>query len=154
MKQITTLIICLAMTLPLLSQTISKTGPRVKSFINSTGDTLIEMTLADAKTILIDVVGKQRSDSIISVYVQRDSISSSIIALQKSEIKLLQQKAMNDGLLVNNLDVVVANNNKIVSDLNDVIKQQKKEILKQKFLKVVGFTAAVAIPILMIIFHL
>ncbi len=112
------------------------------------------MTLADAKTILIDVVGKQRSDSIISVYVQRDSISSSIIALQKSEIKLLQQKAMNDGLLVNNLDVVVANNNKIVSDLNDVIKQQKKEILKQKFLKVVGFTAAVAIPILMIIFHL
>ena len=154
MKQITTLIICLAMALPLLSQTISKTGPRVKSFINSTGDTLIEMTLADAKTILIDVVGKQRSDSIISVYVQRDSISSSIIALQKSEIKLLQQKAMNDGLLVNNLDVVVANNNKIVSDLNDVIKQQKKEILKQKFLKVVGFTAAVAIPILMIIFHL
>ena len=140
--------------MPLLSQTISKTGPRVKSFINSTGDTLIEMTLADAKTILIDVVGKQRSDSIISVYVQRDSISSSIIALQKSEIKLLQQKAMNDGLLVNNLDVVVANNNKIVSDLNDVIKQQKKEILKQKFLKVVGFTAAVAIPILMIIFHL
>ena len=40
---------------------------------------------------------------------------------------------------------------KEITDLNDTIKKQKKEILKQKILKLIGFTAAVVLPITTII---
>ena len=45
----------------------------------------------------------------------------------------------------------MANNVVEVKDLNDIIKKQKKEIRKQKILKIIGYTAAVALPISTII---
>lgn len=131
------------------SQTISTT--RVRSYVNTNGDTLIEMTLADARVVLGDLLQKQVADSIINVYIQRDSLNTSIVTLQRNEINLLQQKAINDGLIVKNLNSVITNKDEEITLLNDVIKKQKREIFKQKVLKVVGSSMAVIIPVIILI---
>jgi hypothetical protein len=131
------------------SQTISTT--RVRSYVNTNGDTLIEMTLADARVVLSDLLQKQVADSIINVYIQRDSLNTSIVTLQRNEINLLQQKAINDGLIVKNLNSVITNKDEEITLLNDVIKKQKREIFKQKVLKVVGSSMAVIIPVIILI---
>lgn len=137
-----------------LSQVIYKVEPRVNSFVNTNGDTLIEMTLADARVVLIDLLEKQTADSIINVYEKRDSLSISTIMLQKKEMLLLQQKAINNGMVVTDLNDIISNKNKEIVLLNDVIKQQKKQLFKQRVLKVIGFSAAVILPILVIMLHL
>ena len=125
--------------------------PRVRSYVDINGDTLIEMTLADAKVVLNDLLQKQVADSIITVYVKRDSINTSIVTLQKSEINLLQQKAINDGLIVKNLNSVITNKDVEIALLNDTIKKQKREIFKQKVLKVVGSSLAIIVPVIILI---
>jgi hypothetical protein len=136
------------MALQVHSQTIS---PRVQTLVNSKGDTLIQMTLADAKIVLADVLGKQYSDSLVSVYTDRDSLQNNIIILQKEELLLMSEKFNNQKTIADNLNQVLANKDTEIALLNDTIKKQKKEIRKQKFLKVLGFTAAVVLPITTII---
>ncbi len=136
------------MALQVNSQTIS---PRVQALVNSKGDTLIQMTLADAKIVLADVLGKQYSDSLVSVYADRDSVHNNIIVLQKEELLLMSEKFNNQKTISDNLNQVLVNKDTEIALLNDTIKKQKKEIRKQKFLKVLGFTAAVVLPITTII---
>lgn len=138
------------MAFPTLSQTISK--PKVQTLINAKGDTLIQMSLADAKIILSDILSKQVGDSILKVYMHRDTLNKSTIILQLAEIRLIQKKLYNQEQITSNLNRIIANKDKEIVDLNSVIKKQKKEIRKQKFLKIVGFTAAVVIPITIILY--
>lgn len=112
------------------------------------------MNLADAKIILTDLYNKQISDSLVTIYSVRDSLNSSNIKLLKTELDLYKEKC-------GNYDIILKNNSKMVSDkdaeigvLNQTIKDQKKEIRKQKFLKIVGFTAAVVLPITTLILML
>jgi len=125
--------------------------PRVRSYVDINGDTLIEMTLADAKVVLNELLLKQVADSIINVYIQRDSVNTSIVTLQRSEINLLLQKNINDSLIIKNLNSVVINNGGEIALLNDTIKKQKREILKQKILKVIGGSMAVIVPVIILI---
>lgn len=136
------------MALQVHSQTIS---PRVQALVNSNGDTLIQMSLADAKIVLTDVLSKQYADSLVSVYTDRDSIQNNIIVLQKEELLLMSEKFNNQKTITDNLNQVLVNKDTEIALLNDTIKKQKKEIRKQKFLKIVGFTAAVVLPITTII---
>lgn len=138
------------MAFPMHSQT-TLTTPRVTTVVNSKGDTLIQMNLADAKTILADVLDKKIVDSLLIGYIEKDKISAETIILQKSEIVKLQQTSVNKDVMLSNLEHIIANNAIEVKDLNDIIKKQKKEIRKQKFLKIIGFTAAVALPVATII---
>jgi hypothetical protein len=46
-----------------------------------------------------------------------------------------------------NQKLIVSNKDKEIVILNDIIKKQKKEIRKQKVLKIMGFSAAVILPI-------
>lgn len=131
-----------------LSQTIS---PRVQTLVDAKGDTLIQMSLVDAKTILEEVLEKSYSDSLISLYGVRDSVQKNSITLQKAELKLLTTKFNNQLSITDNLNQVLVNKDTEIGLLNDTIKQQKKEIRKQKILKVIGFIAAVALPITTII---
>jgi len=110
------------------------------------------MSLADAKIVLNDVLDKSITDSILNIYILRDSLNSSTITLQVDKIRLLQEKCDNQALMSANLDKIIANKDQEIKLLNDVIKQQKKEIRKQKILKVVGFTAAVVLPIASILY--
>ena len=137
------------MTFQMLSQTSST--PRVQILVNSKGDTIIQMSLADAKIILSTIFDKQISDSIISVYETKDSLTNIKVILLKSEFNKLTVKN-------NNLEQMILNDSKIIVNkdtennlLNLTIKQQQKEIRKQKILKIIGWTAAVALPITTII---
>ncbi len=136
------------MALPTLSQT---TLPRVSTIINSKGDTLIQMNLADAKIVLTAVLDKEIVDSLLVVYTTKDEINTTIIRLQKSDIKKLQEKSANQEILAANLEKIIANKDIEISFLNETIKKQKKEIRKQKILKIIGYTAAVALPVATVI---
>lgn len=129
------------------SQTILKKEPRIKTFVDSKGDTLIQMRLSDAKLILNDVLEKQVLDSIIAVHDKMDSINSVTIILQLSKIKLLQDKNSNQTIQIKNLEQILANKDKEVAILTEIQHKQKKEIRKQKILKIIGFSAAVVLPI-------
>ena len=132
------------MVLQMNSQNIST---RVQALVNSKGDTLIQMSLADAKIVLSDVLGKQYSDSLVKIYTLRDSIQNNVIILQKEALILMSEKFNNQKTISDNLNQVLANKDTEIALLNETIKKQKKEIRKQKFLKVLGFTAAVVLPI-------
>jgi len=110
------------------------------------------MSLADAKLVLSDVLQKQVADSIISAYEKTDSLQVVTINLKDAEIAALNEKYKNSEEMVKNLNTILTNKDTEIETLNGVIKKQKREILKQKIQKIIGFTAAVALPILVLIF--
>lgn len=129
------------------SQTTSIKEPRVQTIVNVKGDTLIQMHLSDAKIILADVLDKEVLDSIVDVYKQRDSINDNTIQLQVKEIRLLNEKSLNQVAQNDNLNKIIELKNAEIAELNKTINIQKKEIKKQKFYKVLTFIAAVVLPI-------
>ena len=151
MKTIIMLSISLLMVFQLHSQTTSKTELRVQTIVNTNGDTLIQMSLADAKILLNDVLDKQVADSSINFYISREKEFSTTINLQKKEIIDLISKNVNLNKIVLDNNTIVINKDTEIASLNEIIKKQKKEIRKQKFLKIIGFSAAVILPILVVI---
>ena len=131
------------------SQTFST--PRVQTLVNAKGDTLIQMSLADAKIILVTVFDKQIADSIISVYEVRDSLNTSSITILKTELDKLRSKNNNLEKMLLNDTLIMVNKNTEIDLLNNTIKLQKKEIRKQKILKILGYTAAVVLPMTVLI---
>ena len=130
------------------SQTTSKIELRVQTIVNTNGDTLIQMSLADTKILLNDVLDKQVADSLVNVYLTREKEFSSTITLQKKEILYLTVKNLNLSTIMVNNNTIIINKDAEIASLNDTIKKQKKEIIKQKFLKVIGFSAAVILIII------
>jgi|TARA_R110000868_G_scaffold354020_1_gene615286 hypothetical protein len=102
----------------------------------------------DAKVLLEDVLHYEYADSLLTKFKKRDSLNTEKITLQKTQLDNLTQQNTNLQQMLENFDSVIANNDKEKELLENTIKQQKKEIRKQKFLKVVGFSAAVILPIL------
>ena len=151
MKHLLLLIVCLLLAFPTLSQTTLKTEQRVQTLVNTKGDTLIQLSLADAKIVLTDLYDKQISDSIISVYEVRDSINASSINLLKKDVDKYKEKCGNFTIMLDNNIKLIVNKDTEIGVLNKTIKEQKKEIRKQKFLKIMGFTAAVVLPITVLI---
>jgi len=136
------------------SQSILTQGQRVRTVINSKGDTLIEMSIKDARYILTDVLNLKNADSIIVVLKKMDSLNTSTIILQKNEIDLLNKKSNNQKSIIDNLDIIIKNKDKEIKDKDSIIGEQKKEIRKQKFLKIIGFTTSVVLPIAVLILTL
>jgi len=135
------------MALPLNSQVILKPN-QVKAFVSETGDTLIAMRLDDAKTILSDVLNYQIADSLVKVYEQKDKENGNIILIQKSVITNLTEKCENQEKQLKILEEIIGNKDSEILLLNDVIKQQKKEIRKQKLLKIAGFSGSIVLPVI------
>jgi len=138
------------MTLQGNSQNISIKPQRVKTVVNAVGDTLIQMSVDDAKILLVGVIDKQICDSLLSVYEDRDDLNKKIIEVQSTQIKLIEQKVMNCEQIVNNMNKMLNNKDIEIGLLNETIKDQKKEIRKQKTLKFVSAGAAIVIPALTI----
>jgi hypothetical protein len=124
-----------------------KGTPRIQTFISPKGDTVVQMSLTDAKVILASVLDKEVGDSLLSVYMLRDSLNTNTMMLQLQIIRDLQLKSSNQTQLADNLNQIIADKDIELSDLQDIIKQQKKEIRKQKILKIVGFTSAAVLPV-------
>ena len=134
---------------PLHSQTISK--GEIKEIVNSNGDTLVIMRLEDAKEILSDLLDYEIADSLLLAYKENTSLQDSIIMMQKVTIYKLQEKNYNQHLIITNLDSLVRNKDKEIKIQTEIIEVKKKEIKKQKFLKVVGFIGSILLPIITLI---
>jgi hypothetical protein len=115
------------------------------------GDTVITMPLSDAKVVLKGILDAEIADSLLRVYVTRDKINNDIIQLQVKEIKALQEKTKNEAELSNNLQSIIQNKDTEIADLNAIIKKQKKEIRKQKFIKTIALIGDVALPVLVLL---
>ena len=133
---------------PVHSQTISK--GEVKTIIED-GDTLVLMNLEDAKIILNDLLEYEIVDSLLTVYKEKDTLSSNTIILQKEVIFKLMEKSDNQQSQIENFQQILDNKNSELGMKEDTIKQQKKELRKQKFLKFLGFGGSVILPIIAIL---
>jgi uncharacterized membrane protein YgaE (UPF0421/DUF939 family) len=105
------------------------------------------MRLDDARTILTDVLNYQIADSLVKEYEAKDNEKSKIIILQKQAIIKLTEKSENQELQIANLEEIIKNKDTEIGYKDDIIKQQKKEIRKQKVLKIVGFSSAIILPV-------
>jgi gamma-glutamyl phosphate reductase len=137
------------MVLPAVSQTISK--GEIKTIVNQKGDTLVIMHLNDAKKILTDLLQCEVTDSLLTVYVERDSLNSEKIILKDNLIEKLNLQNENYKKIVSNLETVINNKDEIIVFKDRTIDQQKKEIKKQKFLKKIGFVGCVLLPVITLI---
>ena len=133
---------------PTLSQTISKGEVRT---IVENGDTLVIMNLEDAKVILNDLLEYEIADSLLTVYKEKDSLNTNTITLQKEVIFKLMEKSDNQQSQIDNFQQILDNKNSELGMKEDTIKQQKKELRKQKFLKFLGFGGSVILPIIAIL---
>jgi len=147
MKYLVTLMFCLLMALPARSQNTLKEQERVQAVINEYGDTVIQMSLSDAKLILKVVLEKEINDSLLSVYTVVDSLNKNKISLLVNKIEALQVEKHNLTEMVNNLNSVIKNKEAETKILNDIIKKQKKEIRKQKIIKIVALVGDVVLPV-------
>ncbi len=141
------------MVLPSLSQSISIEG-RVETFITEKGDTLVIMGYEDARTLLEDVLECEYSDSLMTVYIERDSLNTRTITLQKEVLIKMGQENLNLETMLTNLENIIINKDVALLLKDDIIKQQKKVIRKQKFLKLLGFTGSILLPIIVLIIML
>lgn len=121
---------------------------RIRVIINQKGDTLVEMHYQDAKILLEDVLHYEYTDSLLIEYKKRDSLNGKKITLQKSKIDALNQKTQNLEEMVSNFENIIRNKDKEIALKEDEITSLKKEVVKQKILKVVGFSTAVIFSIL------
>jgi hypothetical protein len=134
------------MILPIHSQTISR--GEIKETVNSNGDTLVIMHLEDARVILNDLLEYEVVDSLLTVYKEKDSLNTSKIEIQKDIIFKLVEKNDNQQTQIDNFQQMLDNLKSEIVLKEDTIKQQKKEIRKQKLLKLTGFTSSIILPIL------
>jgi uncharacterized membrane protein YgaE (UPF0421/DUF939 family) len=106
------------------------------------------MRLDDARTILTDVLNYQLADSLVKEYEAKDKEKSKIITLQKEAIVKLTEKSENQEAQIANLELIIKNKDTEIGYKDEIIKQQKKEIRKQKVLKIVGFSGAIILPVM------
>ena len=141
--------IWMLMVLPAVSQTISK--GEIKTIVNQNGDTLLMMHLNDAKKIFTDLLQCEVTDSLLNMYVVRDSLNNEKIILKDNLIEKLNLQNENYQKIVTNLETVVKNKDEIINYKDKTIKQQEKEIRKQKILKNLGFVGSVVLPVITLI---
>tara|TARA_R110001592_G_scaffold141781_2_gene363643 strand:- start:685 stop:1023 length:339 start_codon:yes stop_codon:yes gene_type:complete len=106
------------------------------------------MCYKDARTLLNDVLEYQYTDSLLGVYKDRDSLNTKTITLQKETIVKLSLKQSNYETIVENLSNINKNKDDEINFQLDIIKQQKKEIRKQKFYKILSTIGSVVLPII------
>jgi len=124
---------------------------RVKVFVNEQGDTLVQMDYEDARILLEDVLNYEYTDSILTVYKERDSLNTQTITLQKEVLMKMGQEKQNLQQMVDNFEQIVVNKDSELEINEEIIKQQKKEIRKQKRLKILGFAGSIILPIITVI---
>jgi len=109
------------------------------------------MSLSDAKLILSDLLEYEITDSLLNVYVERDSLNSEKIILKDSIIEKLNLQNKNKDEIIKNLNDIVINKIKEIEYKDLTIEDQKKEIKKQRNLKRLGLVGSVVLPILTLI---
>ena len=137
------------MVLPVVSQTTL--NGNIESLINDKGDTLIVMPLEEAKMLLTDLLECEVTDSLLNIYVERDSLNKEKIILKDNIIEKLKLQNQNTENIIKNLEEIVGNKDEEISLKDKTIKEQKKEIKKQRNLKRIGFIGSIVLPIVTLI---
>lgn len=133
-------------------QTTSTGEPsRIITYISEKGDTMVSMYIDDAKILLEDVLHYEYTDSLLAVYKERDSLNTKTINLQKEVLMKMGEEKINLEKMNSNLEEMIKNKDTELGLKDDIIKDQKKEINKQKTLKILGFAGSVILPIITII---
>ena len=133
-------------------QSISTEEPnRITTYITERGDTMVSMSIEDAKTLLEDVLNYEYSDSLLTVYKERDSLNTKTITLQKEVLMKISQEKLNLEQINNNLEEVIKNKDKELKLKENTIEEQKKEIKKQKTFKIFGLSGSVILPIITVL---
>ena len=133
-------------------QSISTEEPnRITTYITERGDTMVSMSIEDAKILLEDVLSYEYSDSLLTVYKERDSLNTKTISLQKEVLMKMGQEKLNLEEMNKNLEEVIKNKDQELILKDDIIKQQKREIRKQKTLKILGFAGSVILPVITVL---
>jgi hypothetical protein len=94
------------------------------------------------------------SDSLLSVYSTRDSLTNNLITLNTEKICSLEEKNTNLNEVIKGLNAIIANNDLVNNEQKKIIEEQKKEISKQKKLKILGFVASIVLPLFTISYML
>lgn len=105
------------------------------------------MHVDDAKQILTDILQCEILDTLVIYYENKDKVNTQIIALQKEVEVKLNSKIVNLESINSNLEQVIVNKDKEIAIKDEIIKVQKREIRKQKVLKIAGFTGSVVLPV-------
>ena len=137
------------MVLPAVCQTTL--NGNIESLVNDKGDTLIVMPLEEAKMLLIDLLECEVTDSLLNIYVERDSLNKEKIILKDIIIQKLKLQNQNSENIIKNLEEIVGNKDEEISLKDKTIKEQKKEIKKQRNLKRLGFIGSILLPIVTLI---
>ncbi len=137
------------MVLPVVSQTTL--NGNIESLVNGKGDTLIVMPLEEAKMLLTDLLECEVTDSLLNIYVERDSLNKEKIILKDNIIEKLKLQNQNSENIIKNLEEIVGNKDEEISLKDKTIKEQKKEIKKQRNLKRLGFIGSILLPIVTLI---
>jgi vacuolar-type H+-ATPase subunit I/STV1 len=137
------------MVLPVVSQTTL--NGNIESLVNDKGDTLIVMPLEEAKMLLTDLLECEVTDSLLNIYVERDSLNKEKIILKDNIIEKLKLQNQNTENIIKNLEEIVGNKDEEISLKDKTIKEQKKEIKKQRNLKRIGFIGSIVLPIVTLI---
>lgn len=133
------------------SQTTLTEENRVQTIVDEKGDTLVVMCYNDARILLNDVLHYEYADSLLSAYIEKDSLNTETIKLQKDVLMKMTEKKMNLEVMNQNLNEVIANKDKEIAKKDKQIKEQEREIKKQKFLKKIGLSGSVILPIIMLL---
>ena len=133
-------------------QSISTEEPnRITTYITERGDTMVSMSIEDAKILLEDVLSYEYSDSLLTVYKERDSLNTKTISLQKEVLMKMGQEKLNLEQINNNLEEVIKNKDKELKLKENTIEEQKKEIKKQKTFKILGLSGSVILPVITVL---
>ena len=106
------------------------------------------MNISDAKVILNRILSADITDSILSLYQRSDSLKGKTITLQVEEIKLLQLKSNGQDTLINNLTKILSNDKEEIKIINQSLKEEKKEVHKQKLYKSLALVGDVVLPVI------
>lgn len=112
------------------------------------------MPLQDAKKILSDLLDYRVTDSLLNLYMKRDSLNTEVILLKEDIIKKLNTQNKNNEEIIKNLEGVISNKDTEISLKDNIIEDQKKDIRNQRNLKRLGFVGCVVLPIITLIIAL
>ncbi len=129
------------------SQVTLKEG-EVKTILSDKGDTLIVMGINDGKSILSDVLRCEILDSMVTEYENKDKANTTIITtLKEIETKQGQQIEILEKQVLN-CEKIISNKDEEISLSSQIINEQRKEIRKQRLLKIAGFSGSIILPVI------
>lgn len=106
------------------------------------------MHLDDARDIILrDLKDYKILDSLYKRSLIQNKVYLKVLRDQMKVNDDLRTINFNNEIKIHNLELVIEGDSILNSNNQETIKKQKREIRKQKFLKVCGLTAAVALPV-------